>query len=417
MIVFKRLTLRLSRASPVAARPPNPQALRGVVSACLLGTRAEWRASTPWLHEGESAKPCRVRCRVRDNTRMSIVDLLGTSLKSKAGDVETATALKGKAVVALYFSAHWRAARRRKTRTRHRRRDSSLAPPRHRCPPCRGFTPVLADKYKALVGDGKAFEVVFVSSDKDEASFDEYYAEQPWLALPFGSRDVKAALSKKYKVSGIPSLVLLDGDGAIITKDGRRAVSAHTPSLHRASPTGTPSAQVCSDGGRVPVHAAHALGLPGRRVSHAGRRRRRGRPAQGGGQGDRLVLLGALVRLAAASPAAARVRSQPCVYDARPRRCPPCRGFTPELVKTVGKLKAAGKAFEIIFVSSDRDQKSFQEYFGSMGPHFLAIPQGDPRKAKLSSFFGVEGSRIAGFDEVSTAAPHLWLRCEQASRR
>ena len=83
----------------------------------------------------------------------------------------------------------------------------------------------------------------------------------------------------------------------------------------------------------------------------------------------------------------------------------------------MGKLKAAGKAFEIIFVSSDRDQKSFQEYFGSMGPHFLAIPQGDPRKAKLSSFFGVEGSRIAGFDEVSTAAPHLWLRCEQASRR
>lgn len=81
---------------------------------------------------------------------------------------------------------------------------------------------MLADKYKALVGDGKAFEVVFVSSDKDEASFDEYYAEQPWLALPFGSRDVKAALSKKYKVSGIPSLVLLDGDGAIITKDGRR---------------------------------------------------------------------------------------------------------------------------------------------------------------------------------------------------
>ena len=69
--------------------------------------------STPWLHEGESARPCRVRCRVRDNTRMSIVDLLGTSLKSKAGDVETATALKGKAVVALYFSAHWRAAHRR----------------------------------------------------------------------------------------------------------------------------------------------------------------------------------------------------------------------------------------------------------------------------------------------------------------
>jgi len=249
---------------------------------------------------------------------MSIVDLLGTSLKSKAGDVETATALKGKAVVALYFSAHW-------------------------CPPCRGFTPVLADKYKALVGDGKAFEVVFVSSDKDEASFDEYYAEQPWLALPFGSRDVKAALSKKYKVSGIPSLVLLDGDGAIITKDGRSAV------MEGDFPFTPPTFWDCL-GDEFLMQDGDAAEV-----------------SQLKGEGKVIVLY----------------------FSAH--WCPPCRGFTPELVKTVGKLKAAGKAFEIIFVSSDRDQKSFQEYFGSMGPHFLAIPQGDPRKAKLSSFFGVEG--------------------------
>jgi nucleoredoxin len=32
---------------------------------------------------------------------------------------------------------------------------------------------------------GKKIEIVFVSSDKDEASFEEYFEMIPWLALPF----------------------------------------------------------------------------------------------------------------------------------------------------------------------------------------------------------------------------------------
>merc|ERR1719498_1816235 len=46
----------------------------------------------------------------------------------------------------------------------------------------------------------------------------------PWLALPFEKRDIKEALSKKFKVSGIPSLVILDMNGEIISKDGRSKV-------------------------------------------------------------------------------------------------------------------------------------------------------------------------------------------------
>lgn len=62
--------------------------------------------------------------------------------------------------------------------------------------------------------------MVFVSSDRDEDSFNDYFKEQPWLALPFEARDLKAALSKKYKVSGIPSLVIIDGEiKYIITQD------------------------------------------------------------------------------------------------------------------------------------------------------------------------------------------------------
>jgi nucleoredoxin len=68
----------------------------------------------------------------------------------------------------IYFSAHW-------------------------CPPCRGFTPVLADCYKKLAeknaGKKFRFEVVFVSSDRDQESFDGYYSEMPWCAIPFSDSD------------------------------------------------------------------------------------------------------------------------------------------------------------------------------------------------------------------------------------
>ena len=71
-------------------------------------------------------------------------------------------------VVGIYFSAHW-------------------------CPPCRAFTPQLADWYKKFKAgsNGSKFEIVFVSSDRDESSFKEYFGEMPWLALPYGKRDKK----------------------------------------------------------------------------------------------------------------------------------------------------------------------------------------------------------------------------------
>merc|ERR1711988_1096091 len=84
-------------------------------------------------------------------------------------------------------------------------------------------TPKLAEMYTSAF-KAKGMEIVFVSSDRDEASFDSYYAEQPWAALPYDQRDLKAKLSKKYKVQGIPSFVILDPSGEVITKEGRDAV-------------------------------------------------------------------------------------------------------------------------------------------------------------------------------------------------
>jgi len=248
-----------------------------------------------------------------------LTDLFGAKIQTKDGEKDTAEALGGNDAIAIYFSAHW-------------------------CPPCRGFTPELAKIYNGLRAGGKKFEIVFASSDKDAASFDEYYAEMPWLALPYANRDAKEALSKKFKVQGIPTLVILDSDGNVITTDGRSAVTE--------DPTG-------ENFPWVPPTFADSIG-------------------------------DTFVRNDGSEVKYAELAGKTIAIYFSAHWCPPCRGFTPELAKTYNKLQAAGKPFEIIFASSDRDEASFKEYHSEMP--WLAIPYADrARKEKLSKVFGVNG--------------------------
>jgi len=56
--------------------------------------------------------------------------------------------------------------------------------------------------------------------------FQEYFATMPWLAIPPGDKR-KAALSARFEVEGIPSLVFIDGaTGETINANGRAAVGA-----------------------------------------------------------------------------------------------------------------------------------------------------------------------------------------------
>ena len=66
--------------------------------------------------------------------------------------------------------------------------------------------------------------MVFVSSDQDQSGFDEYYSQMPWLALPYSDRDRKAGLSAEHGVRGIPTLVLMNRDGSILSTNGRALV-------------------------------------------------------------------------------------------------------------------------------------------------------------------------------------------------
>lgn len=129
--------------------------------------------------------------------------------------------LSRKQIVGLYFSANW-------------------------CPPCRAFTPKLSEAYKKISAI-KPFEVVFVSSDHDEAAFAAYHAEMPWVALPFAEGKLKTKLSKRFKISSIPALILLDGEtGSVLSRDGCSVVEgdptgkmfpwAPTPFERRRSP-------------------------------------------------------------------------------------------------------------------------------------------------------------------------------------
>lgn len=260
----------------------------------------------------------------------ALTELFGEELLGKSGAVKTADALDGKKNIMIYFSAHW-------------------------CPPCRGFTPQLADKYKSAA-EGNGIEVVFVSSDQDESGFSSYYGEMPWLALPFADRDKKAALSEKYGVRGIPTLVVLDADGALITTEGRGKIDEYFASAD-AAVGASPAADAAG--------GASAAGLTDL-------------------FGDELKSKTGTIKTADALSGKKFIM----IYFSA-HWCPPCRGFTPQLAAKY-KASAAANSTEVVFVSSDQDQDGFDGYYNEMP--WLALPFEDrAKKDMLSEKYGVRG--------------------------
>ncbi len=127
--------------------------------------------------------------------------LFGKRLVNAKGKKVSTAELTGKKI-GIYFSASW-------------------------CPPCRAFTPQLVAAYNQLQTEGKPFEVILVSHDQDEASMKGYMKshDMPWLAVPFGDKPI-AALKKKYAVTGIPTLIVIDSVGKTLSADAQGNVMA-----------------------------------------------------------------------------------------------------------------------------------------------------------------------------------------------
>merc|ERR1711976_51908 len=142
---------------------------------------------------------------IKPTIMAEIVQLLGDKVIDNKRTEYNVSDLCGEGkTVALYFSAHW-------------------------CPPCRNFTPKLVEFYNKLKEANKNVEIVFISFDRDEASFNDYFGTMPWKSLAFSS-ELKNAVADKFGVSGIPCLVVLNGQtGELITKDGRAKVEAGDP--------------------------------------------------------------------------------------------------------------------------------------------------------------------------------------------
>ena len=80
------------------------------------------------------------------------------------------------------------------------------------CGPCQQFTPSLVDWYKKNKNDN--FELVLITSDRDEESMEQYAAakKMPWPQLKL--RKVEDFKQKfQHGVSGIPSVIVCDIDG------------------------------------------------------------------------------------------------------------------------------------------------------------------------------------------------------------
>ncbi|XP_056177129.1 probable nucleoredoxin 2 [Syzygium oleosum] len=97
------------------------------------------------------------------------------------------------------------------------------------CLPGMKFTPKLTSIYHKIkhaiyLRPGvEDFEIVYVSSDCDRASFDSYFTLMPRLALPFGDPNIRA-LTRHFDVQSIPCLVVLGLDGR---KHGRSLINSN----------------------------------------------------------------------------------------------------------------------------------------------------------------------------------------------
>lgn len=98
--------------------------------------------------------------------------------------------LDGTRYLAVYYSAHW-------------------------CPPCRAFTPELVKTYQSIKARHPEFEIVFVSSDRNEEAMTGYMTEyrMTWPAVRFSERKSLRSLRRPSHENGIPNLVFLDADG------------------------------------------------------------------------------------------------------------------------------------------------------------------------------------------------------------
>ena len=138
----------------------------------------------------------------------SIDEMLGPVLIDKSKKTyNRSKVLRNCSVLAIYFGGEW-------------------------CPHCINFKPTVDKAYAALKAAYKdEWELVYVSSDQDAKAFERYFGSMAWYAVPFEKKAQKEELDRHFKVTGIPTVVILKrNEGGVFTlieggQDGRTILS------------------------------------------------------------------------------------------------------------------------------------------------------------------------------------------------
>ncbi|OMO87354.1 hypothetical protein CCACVL1_09110 [Corchorus capsularis] len=253
--------------------------------------------------------------------------------------------LEGK-VIGLYFSANW-------------------------YPPCRNFNQLLVDVYEQLKSNGSNFEIVFVSSDEDLDAFNNYRQTMPWLSVPFSDLDTKKSLNRKFEVEGIPCLIVLQPED---NKDGATFYDG-VEMIYRYGVDAFPFTKDKFEQLQREEKMRHEHQTLTNLLTNPGR--------------DYILDHSITGKV----PVESLVGKTIGLYFSG-QWCVPCVKFTPKLISIYQRIKQTleekgGEDFEIVFVSNDRDQTSFDSYFGTMP--WLALPFEDPNIKTLAKYFDVQG--------------------------
>ena len=170
----------------------TPLILASLLTGCLLKAQ-----------QAQTAPPSPPQSQLANNSaqQFKLDELFGDNLINADGSLVDLSSLKNK-FVGIYFSAHW-------------------------CGPCRQFTPKLVEFRNQIPNQ---FEVVFASADHDASAMLAYMKEtaMPWPALPFGSGK-KTALDRTFQVRSIPTFVVLDPSGRLVSPNARNDVTTLSP--------------------------------------------------------------------------------------------------------------------------------------------------------------------------------------------
>ncbi|KAJ8459044.1 hypothetical protein OPV22_031970 [Ensete ventricosum] len=162
-----------------------------------------------------------------------------------------------------------------------------------------------------------------------------FYSSMPWPAVPFSDLISKRSLSHKFQIEGIPALIILEPGGGLIQTEGVEILCRY--GLQAFPFTSERIAELEAEEKRKYASQTleKVLAVSGKDhiIKH----------------NDQVTfssLVGKTVGL---------------YFSAQ--WCPPCLKFTSRLISIYNHLQERSEEFEVVFVSMDRDEAGFLQYF------------------------------------------------------